>query len=96
VTNPDDDWPIVRDAIRAAIDDLPDDDPLDRFQAASGLWLILTSLAREVAAIRARSVTRLWDANQTSLAGLGELLGVTRGRAHQMLKADQARRGDNP
>lgn len=85
-----DDFIEVRRAVAAAIAHLEDLEDVEAFHDANALSQALFEQIAEVAAARSRAATRLRDRRGLSLAQLAEELGVSRGRAGQLVHHQRA------
>ena len=74
--------------------------PIQAFQLAERLsaWAEGKNGAGSVSAtvkdLRAAQVKRVWESRKLSLAALGDMLGMSKTRADQMLRSAQGRRVD--
>ncbi|GIG03252.1 hypothetical protein Cci01nite_83450 [Catellatospora citrea] len=73
------------EAAVAAISAEPD--PQRGFEQATEVAAELRRLADLGADLRAQSVAKIWKAEELSLAGLAERIGVSKARADQLLKS---------
>ena len=60
-------------------------DPAQAFRDASDLGIIARQISVSAADFRAYLAARLYDENEISLARLGDLLGVSKARAAQLV-----------
>jgi hypothetical protein len=82
------------DRATTAIGDAPS--PQQAFEAASALADTLRVLADRAAERRAQAVAQIWEAEQLSLAGLAQRIGVSRARADQILRSSRKRANASP
>jgi DNA-directed RNA polymerase specialized sigma24 family protein len=76
----------------AAVDAIAD--PNVAFQAATDLAGALREAAESAADLRARTVVRILEIEEISLAELGRRLGLSKGRVDQLVRA--GKRADTP
>jgi hypothetical protein len=84
-------------ALRAAFDNATTTvretpDPHDAFRHATALADVLREIAEDAAELRASTVAQIREAEQLSLAGLAQRIGVSKARADQLLKSGDRRR----
>ena len=81
----------LRDAYEAVVSEIErDSDAESAFERATELRTQLDRLVGEAAELRARTVARLWEAEELSLAALASRIGVSKGRASQFIQAAKA------
>ena len=76
----------VRHAIREAVTSLDTQAPRQAFEDASALVELLTAEAIAAGKVRAGIAAQLRDKEQLSLAGLAEVLGISKARADQLVR----------
>ena len=80
------------DALTRAYDDATEgittmSDAQQAFEDATELADLLRDLAEAAANLRSRTVRRIWEEEQMSLAALAERIGVSKARAGQLINA---------
>jgi 3-methyladenine DNA glycosylase/8-oxoguanine DNA glycosylase len=74
----------------AAIEAIPD--PQRAFAYATQLANLVRDLFPEASELRSRTVARIWEAEELSLAALAQRIGVSKARADQLIRAAKTAR----
>ena len=85
-------WGDGERAVAAALDRLRRLDDLEAFHAANQLSQSLYEAIGEVGVVRAQAASRIRDTRNLSLRELAAILGVSRGRAGQLIQHARSRR----
>lgn len=80
----------VRRAIREAVASLEGQSSRQAFEDATALAELLTSEAIAAGKVRAGIAAQLRDGEQLSLAGLAEVLGISKARADQLVRLSRS------